>query len=238
MTDPSLDRLTRGTELVGRPIVTMGGDDIAEVKDVVFEPARGSLLGFTLNRRGFFGRHLKQVLLLDGIRSIGRDAVMVDGEHTIAEPDEAPDEVTEVTSDRNVLGALVMTEGGTKLGEVTDVVIGLGEGAEVVGYELGGEAVAAARGGRTLFLPLPEQVAVSGAALVVPDEVEDFVRDDLSGFGAAVAEFRSRLGASTSASGSGTSTERSKRELYEAAKRRGIAGRSKMTKAELERALS
>jgi len=35
---------------------------------------------------------------------------------------------------------------------------------------------------------------VSGTALVVPESTKDFVKDDLVGLGAAVDEFRSRLG--------------------------------------------
>ena len=42
--------------------------------------------------------------------------------------------------------------------------------------------------------PLPAQLAISGSALVVPDETEQFTRDDLVGLGAAVEEFRSRHG--------------------------------------------
>jgi hypothetical protein len=41
---------------------------------------------------------------------------------------------------------------------------------------------------------LPAQLAVSGQALVVPAPTEEFVFDDLSGFGAGVADFRARLG--------------------------------------------
>jgi hypothetical protein len=45
-----------------------------------------------------------------------------------------------------------------------------------------------------LAVPLPAQLAVSGSALVVPEATKEFVEDDLVGLGAAVDEFRSRLG--------------------------------------------
>ena len=44
--------LLRGTDLIGLPVVTLDGDDIAEVRDVLFDPQAGQVLGFTLNERG------------------------------------------------------------------------------------------------------------------------------------------------------------------------------------------
>ena len=49
-------------------------------------------------------------------------------------------------------------------------------------------------GGGRGYVPLPAQLSVSGVALVVPNITEEFVQDDLVGLGAAVDEFRTRLG--------------------------------------------
>ena len=38
-----------------------------------------------------------------------------------------------------MIGAVVLTDGGTRLGHVTDVIVALGEGAHAVGYEVRGE---------------------------------------------------------------------------------------------------
>jgi uncharacterized protein YrrD len=89
---------------------------------------------------------------------------------------------------RDVTGNEVLTEGGASLGEVKDIVVLVGSNGEVVGYEID-----TASGG-TGYIPLPSQLAVSGSALVVPDATKDFVEHDLVGLGAAVDDFRSRLG--------------------------------------------
>ena len=52
MSDDTPDRVIRATELVGRPVVTLGGDDLAEVRDVVYDADQGALLGFTLTSAG------------------------------------------------------------------------------------------------------------------------------------------------------------------------------------------
>ena len=180
----------RASELIGRPVVTLAGDDLAEIRDVVYDSERGELLGFTLNQRSWFGGKLRERLTADAVHAIGKDAVMVPSDAALVDAGEAPEAVAEAAPDRNVLGASVLTESGTKIGDVSDVIVALGSGARAVGYEVtGGESGdAVAR-----YIPLPEQRAVSGDALVVPDEVDRFVVDDLAGFGASVPEFRSQL---------------------------------------------
>jgi hypothetical protein len=56
-----------------------------------------------------------------------------------------------------------------------------------------GPAVERGRSEATLLLPAGDTLAVSGETLMVPAAAADFVRDDLSGFGSAVEDFRARL---------------------------------------------
>lgn len=175
--------------ITGLPVVTVrGGDDVAEVRDVIYDPAAGRLVGLTLNKRGFLAGRCRDVLTDDAIHAIGRDAVMVMDMSSLVPPDAAPEEVAHPPTERNVLGNDVLTESGVSLGTVRDLALVVGSSGEVVGYQI------EKSGGGTAFIPLPAQLAVSGTALVVPDVTEDFVLDDLVGLGAAVDEFRARLG--------------------------------------------
>ncbi len=237
-----MNRVVRATDLLGQPVVTLSGDDLADVRDVVYNADEGRLVGFTLNKRSLFHGKLRQLLPMSAVRSIGRDAVMVDSDDALVDSGDAPPEIAEASPDRDVIGAVVLTSEGTQLGEVTDVIVSLGRRACAVGYELVASKLEQ-REQRPLFIPLPEQLSVSGDALIVPHEVDRFLRDDLSGFGAAVTEFRAQLGGPASepaGAGAQASTEASmsKDELYAEAKRRHIPGRSKMTKPDLVRALS
>jgi uncharacterized protein YrrD len=183
-------RVVRARELIAKPVVTLAGDDLAEVRDVVYDSERGELLGFTLNKRSWFGGKLRERLTADAVHAIGKDAVMVESDDALVDAAAAPEPVANATPERNVIGASVLTESGTRVGDVTDVIVALGTGARAVGYEVtGGQpGDATAR-----YVPLPEQRAVSGDALIVPDEVDRFVVDDLAGFGASVPEFRAQL---------------------------------------------
>lgn len=186
--------LMRAREITGRPVVTLDtAEAVAEVKDVVIAHPSASLVGFTLNKRGFLGSPLKEVLPWGAVRALGRDAVMIDSAGALAASDPGIDEAVSARADRDVIGATVMTDGGTALGEVVDVVVEVGDTADVVGFEVHGPRVERDRSAATLLIPVGDTIAVSGATLMVPAATEGFVRDDLSGFGSAVADFRARL---------------------------------------------
>jgi uncharacterized protein YrrD len=186
-----MSTLVPATRMIGLPVVTLDGDDLAEIRDVVYDPTEGRVLGFTLNKRGRFGGRLREVIGWDTVVAVGRDAVMVRSPAALASPQDADEELANPPVDRNIVGNRVVTDSGTELGEVVDLIVEVAQHACVVGYEVLSEQ-GEGRGTR-LLVPLPEQLAVSGDALVVPAEVQPFVRDDLSGFGAAVEDFRKTL---------------------------------------------
>ena len=182
--------LLRATELEGRPIVTFAGETPAEVKDVIFDSARGRLLGLTLRGHGLFSRPRREILPWSNIHSIGRDAVMIRDEDAFQGEDALPGDG--VPGNRNVIGNQVLTDAGTDVGRVVDVIIEAGAEAEIVGYEVKASEALATHGEHVL-IPLPAAIAVSGEHLIVPAGALEFVGNDLSGFGAAVQAFRAKL---------------------------------------------
>lgn len=173
--------LMRGADLIGRPVVDGStGNDVAEVKDVVFDPSKGEITGFTLRKRGFLGRRMKHVLPIGSVASVGTDAVMIEGEDALTHPDDAPDDVVADKSS-NVLNDQVVTESGRSLGAVKDVIILGGRSPRVVGFEVAGGSVGDG------LVPLGRQSAVSGSSLIVPDGYEQRIRTDLTGLAGELA---------------------------------------------------
>lgn len=185
--------LMRAREITGRPVVTLDtAEDVAEVRDVVFSHATASVVGFTLNKRGFLGSPLKELLPWSRVTALGRDALMIETGAALGAGDRAMEDAA-AGGDRDVVGASVMTDGGTRLGTVEDVIVQVADDATVVGFEVHGPEVERDRGSATLLIPVDDTLAVSGETLMVPAAAQDFVHDDLSGFGSAVQEFRARL---------------------------------------------
>lgn len=190
MTTPTPALLLRASELIGRPVVTLSGELVAEIKDIVFERAGGRIAGFTLRNPGLFSRSRKDSLPWDGVHGVGRDAVMVADETVFLPTKELAPRKQARKSD--VLEDRVLTDSGRDLGRVVDVVLHSGTSLEVVGYEVeASEALGTA--GRRVLIPLPDTMAVSGENLIVPAAATEFVSEDLAGFGAAVDAFRARL---------------------------------------------
>jgi sporulation protein YlmC with PRC-barrel domain len=181
-----MKELVRGTDLVGLPIVTLAGDDVAEVRDVLYDADAGHIVGFSLNKRGRLKGRLKEVLTREQVLAVGPAAVMVDPATIITA---AP--VRPTGKGGNVLADRVITDAGVAVGTVTDVVIDTGDGT-VVGYEVE-PADTDQRKGRRSYIPLPEAIAVSGEALVVPASAVDYVTSDLAGFADSVERYREVL---------------------------------------------
>ncbi|WP_338672485.1 PRC-barrel domain-containing protein [Streptomyces sp. SCSIO 30461] len=179
----------RASEIVRKPVVTLGGDDIAQIKDIVLDD-RGTVRCFTLSGRGVLAGPIKRVLPWSEVHALGPDAVMIRVEDALEDADSAEAAVGQGGGD--VLGARMMTEDGTDLGRVTDVVIEAGETAQVVGYEVDSRA----KEGR-LLLPVIGTLAASAEMVVVPRATAEFAAGDLGSLPAAVEALRNRLAQET-----------------------------------------
>lgn len=179
--------LMRAQDLMGLPVVSIAsGEDVAEVRDVVYDGEAHRLVGFTLNKRGMFAGRSKAVLVAGSVAAIGPDAVMVDAESAIDDTGERSTGLDDLGSARPVIGNRVLSAGGDDLGEVVAVIMSTGDDPSAVGYEV----QPSDRNG-TSFVPISAQMALSGENVVLPAAATDFVRQDLTGFGAAIATYRS-----------------------------------------------
>ena len=188
----------RTSEITKRPVVTMAGDDVAQVKDVLFAADGGSVDGFTLAGRGLLAGPLKKALPWRSVHALGVDAVMIANEDALEPLKQLLAGASgKAGSGGNVLGSQVLSDAGMDLGKVVDVVVSVGSGAEagcdVVGYEIEASPALGTQGEKVL-IPLPDTLAASGEHLMVPASAREFVGRDLAGFGAAVDAFRAQLG--------------------------------------------
>ena len=189
--------LLRTSEITKLPVVTFAGEDIAQIKDVVYAADGGRVDGFTLNGRGMFAGPLKTALSWQAVVGLGPDAIVIAGEDVLTDTASLlAGAASGGRGSRDILGSQVLTDDGIALGVVVDVVIEISGGgssqADVVGYEID-PAESLRRGSNRLLIPLPDTLSASGEHLMVPAVAREFVSDDLAGFGAAVDDFRAHL---------------------------------------------
>ena len=184
--------LMRASEIAKRPVVTFAGDDIAQIKDIVYGANGGEIAGFTLAGRGMFSGPLKESLPWASVAALGPDAVMVRDAGALEPRKEFLAEAGE-NSGGDVMGSEVLTDTGTSLGTVSDVIVQTdARTCDVVGYEIESSEAMGTKGQKVL-IPLPDTISASGQHLVVPTAAREFVSHDLAGFGASVQAFRTRL---------------------------------------------
>lgn len=184
--------LAHASAINGLPVVTLAGEREALVKDVVFDRASGRVAGFTLNNPGLLSRSRDDALPSEAVHGIG-DAALTIPDTSVLVPIDAVAPAAE-REGGDVLNGQVLTDGGTELGTVVDVILDLGvRPPDVVGYEIEpGPAMPSS--GKRVLLPLPVTGAVSGERLIVPAAVTEYVADDLGTFAMAMQAFRERMG--------------------------------------------
>ena len=106
--------LLRVSEIVGRPVVTLAGDDIAQLRDVVFDDVEGEVVGFTLAKRSRFGGRLREVLPWSAVVALGPDALMVADEGALAAGPLVDGADAPGHGEGDVLGDRVITDAGDR----------------------------------------------------------------------------------------------------------------------------
>lgn len=179
----------RASNLIGRPVVTTGGEADLEVQDLVVGDDGRTISGLTLRRPGILGKRHVGVLATDDITSIGSDAVMVaDGQAF------GPDE-RELAVGHDLTGRRVITTDGTAIGTVRDVIVETRRGrSRIEGVELvvepgvGDEAHA--------LLALGTDATVSAEMIVVRSGAVDDLCTDPEALVDSVTQLRSRKASS------------------------------------------
>jgi uncharacterized protein YrrD len=184
--------LLRGSDLVGVPVVTLSGDDVADVRDVLFDAVQGVLLGFTLNKRGRLRGRMDESLAAKDVVAIGPNAIIIADASAVSVPGEADADATSNEPIGNVISDRVLTDSGVIIGKVTDVVIDAGVGA-VVGFEIAPSEERKSRNGRKSYLPFHDTRSLSSDTLVVPAAAIDYIANDFAGFAEAVDRYRADL---------------------------------------------
>lgn len=111
-------------ELSGLAIIDIrDGKKLGTVGETVISPDDGRLLGFVIKSGGILNQGESAVEIED-VRSIGADAITVEGEE-IAHRIEATPEPFQLArnGDRTLIGRKVVTQGGTVVGQIADLVI-------------------------------------------------------------------------------------------------------------------
>lgn len=190
-----MDELMPARSLVTRPVVTLGGDAVGQIKEAVFDSHAERIAGFTLSGLGLFSGHLQHGLPWPAVHSLGHDAVVIGDPRGLVRSDVVAAYGGPLRG--RLIGARVRTVDGDAVGTVLDVIVAGGVSGRVVGFRIAGARSLPVLSGRRrrMYMPRGGTVAVSGRTVVVETGVTRFLADDLAAFAVLAGAFgRSREG--------------------------------------------
>ncbi len=164
--------LEKAKDTIGKKIITLSdGKELDKVRDVVYDPRENKVRALLVDEGGWFSE--AKVVLINDVRSIGPDAVMVQDENAIKSASEVPGRVSNIAEEGTYLTkSKVVTEGGSELGTVSDIYFDPSTG-NVEEFEVNQGAVQTVRSGKKSFA-ISDVVTVGEDAMIVKNAVEEY----------------------------------------------------------------
>lgn len=168
-----------GKEMMKMPVISLSdGATLGEVLDVIYNPTQGRLIAVTIPvGGGLFGGGKTLLLRTEDIFSIGQDAITVKDPNAAREVDRSAKDFGNEAGEA-VIGKRLMTEDGSFLGNVVDVLIDR-ESRRIVAYEVSGGTWNDLMRGQT-DVPVEHITSIGTDVVIVPTSVKDHV-DEVSG---------------------------------------------------------
>lgn len=181
-------------QLIGMPIFSLTeGANQGEVHDVVYSPREARLIGFTVVKNaGFFSRGETRYLTAENIHAIGEDAVVIqDATHL---QDYAGKDVNDFAKEAGepVIGKRLLTDDGTFLGAIDDVLIER-DNRKVVAYEVSGGVWQDMMKGQT-DVPVDNIISIGEDVVIVPASVKAMVQEAKGGLSAVASAAGEKAG--------------------------------------------
>jgi uncharacterized protein YrrD len=153
------------SELLNRLIMDRTStEDLGRIEDLLMVPAAHRVIGFVY-KSGFLANQ-KKLLSLEQLNTIGPDAVMIDGQSM---PETAI--VEESKHSETLIGHEVWTEGGTRIGKISDYLFDAKSGA-ISQYLFVASGLASLTDG-TYTLDTPGIVTIGKKRLIVSESVAE-----------------------------------------------------------------
>ncbi|MER3495704.1 MAG: hypothetical protein C4320_02095 [Armatimonadota bacterium] len=169
-----------GKQLIGTPVISLDdGTEIGQVHDVIFNARQGNLVGVTIPvGGGFFGGGKTLLLRSAGIFALGEDAITVQNSNVLEEISRKIEEFGDEAGEP-VLGKRLMTDDGSFLGRIDDILVDRTT-RKVVAYEVSGGLWNDLMRGQT-DVPIEHITAIGRDVVIVPAAIKDMVQETTGG---------------------------------------------------------
>jgi uncharacterized protein YrrD len=170
--------LLKGSDVIGIPVMAQDTDQpLDPVQDVIFDPKINRLLGFVVDKGGWFSEAM--IVFWEEVQLIGPDVIQLSSVESVISAVYAPP-VKQIMEHENILNhAKVITTDGHELGKLVDVYFDAQTG-QIEGYEVSGGLVTDLLSGRS-FMPVSLVVEVNQDVALVKSEAADIIKAQTDG---------------------------------------------------------
>ena len=164
--------MRKGHSIPGLQVLALdNAADLGRVLDLVFDHDADECLGILLRESSMF--HAAQVVPWSEIRVIGKDAVMIESEHSVMAPGDDARLRAVMERDTHLSGTRILTETGDELGSFSDIYLDESTG-RVIGYETSGGLVSDTMSGKR-YIPAEKtgDLHVGNDVLMVAPQTAD-----------------------------------------------------------------
>ena len=138
--------MRKGHSITGLQVLALdNAAEMGHVLDLVFDHDADECLGFILREQSMF--HAAQVVPWSDIRAIGKDAVMIESQHSVMTPGDDARFRAVMERDTHLSGTKILTENGDDLGSFADIYLDENTG-RVIGYETSGGLISDTMSGK------------------------------------------------------------------------------------------
>jgi uncharacterized protein YrrD len=156
---------SKASNIKGLPIFSLSqSKNIGKAEDVVYNPENKKIEAILVNADGLLSE--KKAILIGNIKSVGKDAIMVDSDQVLKKETEVPEDIAKLIKSKKTLPkSKVITESGMNLGNISDLIFDSSSG-EVQKFEISqGPMKDIQSGKKTLniddFISMGDEVAVA-----------------------------------------------------------------------------
>jgi len=176
MTENPLQCLQRSRDLLGKPVISLSGDELGSVARIIADPNGKSMVGLTLSAKGWFKG--EKAAEFESINSFGEYAVTVK-ENDLIVPLNTLSTLEATAQECNLYGMRIITPEGKLIGTVEDYYFDVKTGA-IVKYILTGGIIKSLFKGRA-GIPAASISKIGKDAMIAVANVQETIENEDGG---------------------------------------------------------
>ncbi len=185
-----IPQLIKATSIIGHKVVTLDtGSEVGEINEIIYDPELNQVKALQIKGGGLIAD--PRLILLIDVKSIGRDALIIDSSEAIRKASDVHDSIAKIAKNNTYLtDTNIMTEDGNALGKIVDIYFDFPTG-NVIEFEVSSGALKDIKSGKKKF-KIEDVITIGKDATIVRTYTQEQFKqqEQTQGFQGAVNRVR------------------------------------------------